>query len=61
MFQILLTTRNVLVANLAFTDLLLCIIAMPLYLADFILAFKYWPLRVDMVRAKFNRIEVLKN
>ena len=59
MFQILLTTRNVLVANLAFTDLLLCIIAMPLYLADFI--FKYWPLRVDMVRAKFNRIEVLKN
>ena len=49
MFQILLTTRNVLVANLAFTDLLLCIIAMPLYLADFI--FKYWPLRVDMVRA----------
>ena len=55
MFQILLTTRNVLIANLAFTDLVLCIIAMPLYLADFI--FKYWPLRVDMVRAEFYRKE----
>ena len=59
MFQILLTTRNVLIANLAFTDLVLCIIAMPLYLADFI--FKYWPLRVDMVRAEFYRKEKIKN
>ena len=59
MFQILLTTRNVLIANLALTDLVLCIIAMPLYLADFI--FKYWPLRVDMVGAEFYRKEKVKN
>ena len=46
--QVLLTTRNVLIANLAVTDLLLSTTAIPLTLLDVI--YKYWPLGEDMVR-----------
>ena len=46
-FQVLLTTRNVLIANLAITDLILSTVSMPLYLVDITL--KYWPLGVNMV------------
>ena len=48
--QVLLTTRNVLIANLAVTDLLLSTTAIPLTLLDVI--YKYWPLGEDMVRIR---------
>ena len=48
--QVLLTTRNVLIANLAVTDLLLSTTAIPLTLLDVI--YKYWPLGEDMVRTR---------
>lgn len=44
--KVLLTTRNVLIANLAITDLILTTVSTPLYLVDITL--KYWPLGVDM-------------
>ena len=47
MFQALLTTRNVFIANLAISDLLLCIFTMPLTLAD--LLTKVWALSPNLV------------
>ena len=46
MVQVMLTTRNVFIANLAVSDLLLCTFTMPLTLLD--LLTKYWPLGPDM-------------
>ena len=47
MYQVLLTTRNLFIANLAISDLLLCTFTMPLTLMD--LLTMYWPLGEDMV------------
>ena len=43
--QVLLTTRNIFIVNLAMSDLLLCTITMPLTLAD--ITTKYWPFGAD--------------
>ena len=45
--QVLLTPRNIFIANLTLSNLLLCVFTMPLTLAD--LTTKYWPLGGDMV------------
>ena len=44
--QVLLTSQNIFIANLALSDLLLCTFTMPLTLLD--LLNKYWPLGPDM-------------
>ena len=44
--QVMLTSRNIFIANLALSDLLLCTFTMPLTLLD--LLTKYWPLGPDM-------------
>ena len=41
------TTRNIFIANLAISDILLCTFTMPLTISD--LFTKYWPLGEDMV------------
>ena len=50
----LLTPRNIFIANLALSNLLLCVFTMPLTLAD--LLTKYWPLGEDMVRFAFSYV-----
>jgi neuropeptide Y receptor len=47
MFQVMLTTRNIFIANLAVSDILLCAFTMPLTLVDLIT--KYWTLGPDQV------------
>ena len=46
--QVLLTTRNILIANLAISDLLMSTTSIPLTLVDIL--YKYWPLGDEMVR-----------
>ena len=46
------TTRNILIANMAMSDLLLCLFTMPLTMLDLI--HNYWPLGKDQVGFKFN-------
>ena len=46
--QVALTTRNVFIANLALSDLLLCCFTMPLTLVDLVTL--YWQLGPDKVR-----------
>ena len=41
------TTRNILIANMAMSDLLLCLFTMPLTMLDLI--HNYWPLGADQV------------
>ena len=48
LFQVLLTARNIFIANLALSDLLLCTFTMPLTLMDIIT--KYWAFGQDLVR-----------
>ena len=43
----LLTPRNIFIANLSMSNLLLCVVTMPLTLVDLIT--KYWPLGKNMV------------
>jgi neuropeptide Y receptor len=45
--QVMLTTRNIFIANLAVSDLFLCAFTMPLTLVD--LVTKYWSLGPDQV------------
>ena len=58
-YQVLLTTRNLFIANLAISDLLLCTFTMPLTLMD--LLTMYWPLGEDMVsRLRMQNIIIVK-
>ena len=47
MSQVLLTARNIFIANLAISDLLLCVFTMPLAMMDMVT--KFWVLGPDMV------------
>ena len=50
--QMLKTTRNILIANMAMSDLLLCLFTMPLTMLDLI--HNYRPLGADQVGFNFN-------
>ena len=50
--QVMLSTRNVFIANLAISDLLLCTFTMPLTLQD--LLTKYWPFGPNMDTVHYN-------
>ena len=52
--QVVLTTRNVFIANLALSDLMLCMFTMPLSMVDIITNF--WVFGMDMVRYKRSSI-----
>ena len=45
--QVMLTTRNIFIANLAVSDIFLCAFTMPLTMVDLIT--KYWTLGPDQV------------
>jgi hypothetical protein len=47
--QVMLTTRNIFIANLAVSDILLCAFTMPLTMVDLIT--KYWTLGPDQVQS----------
>ena len=47
LFQEMMTTRNVFIANLAISDILLCLFTIPLALVDILTA--YWNFGQDMV------------
>ena len=46
------TTRNILIANMALSDLLLCMFTMPLTMLDLI--HNYWPLGEEQVLLTTN-------
>ena len=50
--QVLLTARNIFIANLAISDLLLCLFTMPLAMMDIIT--KFWVLGPRMVGIYLN-------
>ena len=50
--QVLLTARNIFIANLAISDLLLCLFTMPLAMMDIIT--KFWVLGPRMVEIYLN-------
>ena len=50
--QVLLTARNIFIANLAISDLLLCLFTMPLAMMDIIT--KFWVLGPRMVGMNLN-------
>ena len=50
--KVLLTTRNILIANLAISDLLMSTTSIPLTLVDIL--YKYWPLGEGMVSLSNN-------
>ena len=52
----MMTTRNVFIANLAISDILLCLFTIPLALVDIITA--YWNFGQDMVCDQPNRDEM---
>ena len=49
-FQMLKTTRNILIANLALSNIFLCLFTMPLTMLDLI--HNYWPLGSGQVSQK---------
>ena len=55
--KVLLTTRNVLIANLAISDLLLSTTSIPLTMVDIL--YKYWPLGDNMVSTTSIKPEYL--
>jgi hypothetical protein len=57
--QVMLTTRNIFIANLAVSDIFLCAFTMPLTLVDLIT--KYWTLGPDQVPTAEKRTRPPKN
>jgi hypothetical protein len=50
--QLFKTTRNILIANMAISDLFLCLFTMPLTMLDLI--HNYWPLE-EIQQPKFDK------